>query len=49
MKRYQVEVIHEASGAYMNFEVRAETTEDLYNEVIADMSIVIIEEEDIDE
>jgi hypothetical protein len=47
--KYQVEVIHEGSGTYMNFEVFADSKEDLYNEVIADMSIVILEEEDEDE
>ncbi len=42
MKHYSVEVIHEVSGAYMNFEVDSDEDEmEVYAEILADISIVV--------
>lgn len=41
MKTYEIEVIHEPTGAYMNFEVESEAEEgDVWNEILADLSVV---------
>jgi hypothetical protein len=49
MNKYEVEVIHEPSGAYMNFVMFSETNEDeieLAKEIWADMSVVILDYEE---
>jgi hypothetical protein len=49
MNQYEVEVIHEPSGAYMNFVMFSETNEDeieLAKEIWADMSVVILDYEE---
>lgn len=41
MNTYEIEVIHEPSGAYMNFVVESEREEgDVWNEILSDLSIV---------
>ena len=48
MFEYQVEVIHEPSGKYINFTVFTDDKQDidsLSNEVIGDLSVVIFEGE----
>jgi hypothetical protein len=52
MKRYEIEVIHEPSGAYLNYVVFSEEDQedlDIYNDFINDISIVIIDEEEVEE
>lgn len=50
MKRYEIEVIHEPSGAHLNYvEITDEPEPDFYASFINDISIVILEEEEIDE
>jgi hypothetical protein len=52
MKRYDIEVIHEPSGAYMNFSVLSDKDEnemDIFTEFIKDISIVVIDEEEVEE
>lgn len=48
MKRYQVEILHEPSGAYLNYETYGEEDVDLYKEFIRDISVVVVEEEEVD-
>ena len=46
MNEYTVELIHEPSGAYMNFVVFSETKEDevaLAKEIWAEMSVVVLD------
>ncbi len=41
MPTYEVEVIHEPSGAYMNFVVESDEAEgDVWNEILGDLSVV---------
>lgn len=41
MPMYEIEVIHEPSGAYMNFEVESDAEEgDVWNEILSDLSVV---------
>jgi hypothetical protein len=52
MKQYDVEVIHEPSGAYMNFSVFSDKSEDetdIYTEFIRDISIVINDIHEVEE
>jgi hypothetical protein len=51
MYEYKIELIHEPSGAYMNFAMFSETKEDevaLAKEIWADMSVVVLEVEEQD-
>ena len=51
MNEYTIELIHEPSGAYMNFTMFSETKEDeveLAKEIWADMSVVVLEVEEQD-
>lgn len=47
MPLYNVELIHEGSGAYMNFEYESdiEDTDILSSEILADLSVVIFPDE----
>ena len=46
MKTYNVDVIHEPSGTYMNFTVDSDLSQDqVWNEILADLSVVAFEEE----
>ena len=41
MAEYNIEVIHEPTGTYMNFEVDSDLPEDeVWNEVLSDLSVV---------
>ena len=41
MPQYEIEVIHEPTGAYMNFKVESDQEEgDVWNEVLSDLSVV---------
>lgn len=45
MKTYEVEVIHEPSGAHMNFIIESEAEQGtVWNEVLSDLSVVVFEE-----
>jgi len=45
MPQYNIEVIHETSGSYMNFVVDSEAAEDeVWSEVLSDLSVVAYEE-----
>lgn len=45
MPQYNIEVIHEPSGAYMNFVVESEAGEgEIWSEVLSDLSVVAFEE-----
>lgn len=49
MKRYEIEVVHEPSGSYLNYVVFSDEEDpDFYNEFIRDISIIVLEEEDVD-
>lgn len=42
MTMYAVEIIHEGTGAYMNFEWESEEAEDtVWSEIIDDLSVVV--------
>jgi len=46
VNEYKIELIHEPSGAYMNFVMFSETKEDevaLAKEIWADMSVVVLD------
>ena len=46
MPQYNIEVIHEPSGAYMNFTVESDLQEDeVWNEVLSDLSVVAFSEQ----
>lgn len=41
MAEYNIEVIHEPTGTYMNFEVDSDLSEDeVWREVLSDLSVV---------
>lgn len=41
MNNYDVEIIHEPSGTYMNFEYESDAEEgDVWNEILKDLSVV---------
>lgn len=43
MPTYNVDIIHESTGNYMNFNVQSdETEEQVWNEILHDLSIVVI-------
>jgi hypothetical protein len=45
MKTYSIEVIHEPTGTYMNFDVDSDLSEnEVWNEILHDLSIVAFEE-----
>jgi hypothetical protein len=45
MPNYNVEVIHEPTGTYMNFNVESDLEEDrVWNEILHDLSIVAFSE-----
>lgn len=45
MKQYEVEVIHEPTGTYMNFTTESDLSKDeVWNEILHDLSIVAFEE-----
>lgn len=48
MKRYDIEVIHEPTGAYLNYSVETDEPDpDFYESFIRDISIVINDVEDL--
>jgi hypothetical protein len=48
MKRYEIEVIHEPSGAYLNYVAFTEESDpDFYKSFINDISIVIVDKEEV--
>jgi hypothetical protein len=52
MKRYDVEVIHEPSGAYLNYSFDTDLDEnelDIYKDFIRDISIVVNNMEEIED
>lgn len=50
MKRYDVEIIHEPSGAYLNYSFESDDEDlDIYKEFIRDISVVVINEEEVEE
>lgn len=50
MKQYDIEVIHEPSGAYLTYTVFTEEEDvDHYKDFIRDISIVVTNEEEVDE
>lgn len=52
MNQYEVELIHEPSGAHMSFIMFSEIKQDeieLANEIWADMSVVVLDYEEGDE
>jgi len=48
MAKWSIEVIHEPTGQYMNFEARTDTDEmdEVYKEILYDISIVALEKLD---
>jgi hypothetical protein len=52
MKRYDVEVIHEPSGAYLNYSFDTDLDEnelDIYKDFIRDISIIVNNVEEIED
>ena len=51
MKLYQIELIHEATGEYMNFEYTSDAKSDdaVCSEILSDLSVVILSKEDLTE
>lgn len=52
MKRYDVEVIHEPSGAYLNYSFDTDLDEnelDIYKDFIRDISIIVNDVEEIED
>ena len=46
MPEYNIEVIHEPTGTFMNFKVESDLHEDqVWNEVLSDLSVVAFSEE----
>jgi len=45
MPRWSIEVIHEPSGQYMNFEAETDTEDEfeVYKEVLYDISVIALE------
>jgi hypothetical protein len=45
MKTYNVDVIHEPTGTYMNFHIESDLKQDeVWNEILSDLSIIAFEE-----
>lgn len=52
MKRYDVEVIHEPSGSYLNYSFNTDLNEDeldIYKDFIRDISIIVNDVEEIED
>ena len=52
MKRYDVEIIHEPSGAYLNYSFDSDDELEevnVYDSFIRDISVIIVNEEEIDQ
>lgn len=50
MKRYDIEIIHEPSGAYLNYSVETDEPDpDFYESFIRDISVVVVDSEDIED
>jgi len=52
MKRYEVEVIHKPSGAYLNYSFDTDLDEnelDIYKDFIRDISIIVNNVEEIED
>ena len=52
MKRYDIEIIHEPSGAYLNYSFESDIEErdmDILGEFIRDISVVVTDVEDVEE
>jgi hypothetical protein len=51
MPKWSIEVIHEPSGQYMNFNADTDTEdqEEVYKEILYDLSIIALERIDEDE
>lgn len=49
MKTFNVEVIHESTGTFMNFQYETDndslTADNIWEEILADLSVVAFEEE----
>jgi len=51
MKKYDIEVIHEPSGSYLNYSFKSDLDPqdiDVYNEFIRDISIIINDVEEVE-
>ena len=51
MKKYDIEVIHEPSGSYLNYSFESDLDPediDVYNEFIRDISIIINDVEEVE-
>lgn len=48
MPRWSIEVLHEPTGQYMNFKANTDTEDidEVYNEILYDLSIVALEKID---
>jgi hypothetical protein len=50
MKRYSIEIIHEPSGAYLNYDVDTDELDpDFYQSFIRDISVIINDVEEIED
>ncbi len=50
MKKYDIEIIHEPSGAYLNYSVETDEPDpDFYQSFIRDISVVINDIEDLED
>jgi hypothetical protein len=50
MKRYEIEILHEPSGAYLNYETETDEPDpNFYESFIRDISVIITNEEEIEE
>lgn len=52
MKRYQVEVIYEPTGDYLNYSFTSNLEQkdlDIYDEFIRNISIVVVDVDEVDE
>jgi hypothetical protein len=52
MKRYDIEIIHEPSGAYLNYSFSTDLNEDeldIYKDFIRDISVVVNDVEEIED
>lgn len=48
--RYEIEIIHEPSGAYLNYEVISEEEDlDHYKDFIRDISVIVTDVEEFEE
>jgi hypothetical protein len=50
MREYDIEIIHEPSGAYLNYTVQTDEEDpNFYDLFIRDISVIVIDERDIEE